>query len=36
MEIKEMEIDKIIPYEFNNKNHTEKQINLLANAIKEY
>jgi len=36
MQIKELEIDKIIPYEFNNKNHTEKQIDLLANAIKEY
>ena len=25
MDIKEMEIDKIIPYEFNNKNHTDRK-----------
>ena len=31
----EINIEKIIPYEFNNKNHWEKQINLIANSIKE-
>lgn len=34
--IKELDIDKIIPYELNNKIHEEKQVNLLANIIGKF
>ena len=36
MEIKNIAIDSIIPYEFNNKKHDEEQINLLVNSINEF
>lgn len=36
MNIQQIEIDKLIPYEFNNKIHNERQIDLLANSIKEF
>lgn len=29
----EMDIDKLIPYELNNKDHPEKQVNVLSNII---
>lgn len=31
-----VDIDKLIPYEFNNKDHPEQQVNLLANSIAEF
>ena len=34
--IKNIEIEKLIPYEFNNKIHDETQINRIANSIKEF
>lgn len=36
MEIKNIAIEKLIPYEFNNKEHNETQINRIANSIKEF
>lgn len=36
MKIKEVEIKSLIPYEFNNKIHDEKQINRIANSIREF
>lgn len=31
-----MDINELIPYEFNNKEHDETQINRIANSIKEF
>lgn len=36
MEVKNIAIGKLIPYEFNNKEHDETQINRIANSIKEF
>lgn len=36
MQIVEVDLDKIIPYEFNNKIHDETQINRIANSIAEF
>lgn len=36
MEIKNIAIDKLIPYEFNNKKHDVTQIDRIANSIKEF
>lgn len=36
MKIEEIKIEKLIPYEFNNKIHWENQINRIANSIKEF
>lgn len=36
MEIKNIAIEKLIPYEFNNKEHDETQVNRIANSIKEF
>ena len=36
MKIVPMEVDKIIPYERNNKIHDETQVNRIANSIKEF
>lgn len=36
MEIKNIAIETLIPYEFNNKEHDETQINRIANSIKEF
>ena len=36
MDIVWIDVDKIIPYEFNNKFHDETQINRLANSIAEF
>lgn len=36
MKIQEIKVEKLIPYEFNNKKHDETQINRLANSIKEF
>ncbi|MEI7558530.1 MAG: ParB N-terminal domain-containing protein [bacterium] len=35
LQIQLFPIDKIIPYEFNNKIHPEEQINKIANSIQE-
>ena len=36
MQIVEVDVDKIIPYEWNNKIHDETQVNRIANSIKEF
>lgn len=36
MKIQEINIDSLIPYEFNNKIHDETQVNRIANSIKEF
>lgn len=36
MKIEEIKIDKIIPYENNNKMHDDAQVNKIANSIKEF
>ena len=36
MEIIQIQTQKLIPYEFNNKEHDETQINRIANSIKEF
>jgi hypothetical protein len=36
MDIKEISVDQLIPYEFNNKIHDETQVNRIANSIKEF
>jgi len=36
MKIEEISVEKLIPYEFNNKIHWEIQINRIANSIKEF
>ena len=36
MEIKEVSVESLIPYEWNNKKHDEVQINRIANSIKEF
>jgi hypothetical protein len=34
--MKNIAIEKLIPYEFNNRNHNEEQVNRIANSIKEF
>ena len=36
MDIKQIAIEKLIPYEKNNKEHDEIQITRIANSIKEF
>jgi DNA modification methylase len=36
MDIKNVDIKSVIPYEFNNRIHDDKQINLIANSINEF
>lgn len=36
MEVKNIAVDKLIPYEFNNKKHDVTQIDRIANSIKEF
>ena len=36
MEIKEVSVESLIPYERNNKKHDETQVNRIANSIKEF
>jgi hypothetical protein len=36
MKIEEIEVNKLIPYEWNNKIHDEIQVNRIANSIKEF
>ena len=36
MEIQQKSVDELINYEFNNKTHPDRQIDLLANSIKEF
>lgn len=31
-----LDVDKLIPYEFNNKDHPERQVNILSNIIGSY
>lgn len=36
MQIQSKSLDKLIPYEFNNRNHSEEQVDLIANSIKQF
>jgi len=36
MKIEEIDVNKLIPYEWNNKIHDEIQVNRIANSIKEF
>lgn len=36
MDIKEISVEQLIPYEFNNKLHDATQVNRIANSIKEF
>lgn len=36
MKTEKIAINKIIPYEFNNRNHNEQQVDRIANSIKEF
>jgi len=36
MEIKQIEVDKLLAYEKNNKKHPQKQIDLIVKSIKEF
>lgn len=36
MQIEKVDIQTVIPYEFNNRKHNETQINRIANSIKEF
>lgn len=36
MKIENINVEQLIPYEFNNKIHDEQQINRIANSIKEF
>ena len=36
MEIKEIDLSDLKPYEHNNKVHDEEQIEMIANSIKEF
>lgn len=35
-EIKVLPIESLIPYQFNNRNHAESQVKIIANSIKEF
>lgn len=35
-EIKVLSIESLIPYQFNNRNHPESQVKIIANSIKEF
>lgn len=36
MKIEQIELDKLIPYEFNNRKHEEQQVNRIANSIDQF
>ena len=36
MQVEELPIDSLIPYERNNKIHDETQVNRIANSLKEF
>lgn len=36
MEIINKKVDELKPYEYNNKKHDEKQVNMIANSIREF
>lgn len=36
MKIEQLDTTTLIPYEFNNRNHSEEQVNRIANSIKEF
>lgn len=36
MEIIQKKLKDLVPYQFNNKKHPEKQIELLINSIKDF
>ena len=36
MKIEQLKIDQLIPYEFNNRVHSDEQVNLIANSINQF
>lgn len=36
MEVVDLEVNKLIPYDFNNKEHNKEQVKMIANSIKEF
>lgn len=36
MKVVDLEVSKLIPYDFNNKEHDKEQVNMIANSIKEF
>lgn len=36
MKVIDLEVSKLIPYDFNNKEHDKEQVNMIANSIKEF
>lgn len=36
MKVVDLEVNKLIPYDFNNKEHDKEQVNMIANSIKEF
>ena len=36
MNVEQLHISELIPYEFNSRNHPEEQIDRIANSIKEF
>ena len=36
MKVVDLDVNKLIPYDFNNKEHDKEQVNMIANSIKEF
>ena len=36
MKVVDLDVSKLIPYDFNNKEHDKEQVNMIANSIKEF
>lgn len=36
MKVVDLEVSKLVPYDFNNKEHDKEQVNMIANSIKEF
>lgn len=36
MKVVDLEVNKLIPYDFNNKEHDKEQVKMIANSIKEF
>ena len=36
MRVVDLEVSKLVPYDFNNKEHDKEQVNMIANSIKEF
>ena len=36
MKVVDLDVNKLVPYDFNNKEHDKEQVNMIANSIKEF